>query len=147
MISIFILLHMLEAFNVWSEFPTLYRRYEVYPSPIDPTNSISLHLLLGFWRVEAVRGSGQPLARDTHLEEHLPVDLIGGISSNHVHNSFGTSRMVFQPRINLQHLLVHDDNGSPISNQPLDLASRQYGFCPIWSHFRRHSESTKGDKK
>jgi hypothetical protein len=86
----------------------------------------------------AIDGAGA----DGLTEGDIRVDLIRGISANHVHNSLVATRMVLQPYVNLKDLLVHNDNSPSICNQPLDLPPRIQGIFSTGSSCQ-HCEGNK----
>lgn len=60
------------------------------------------------------------------------VDLVGGISPDHMLNSFVAARMVLHPSINLEDMLVQDNNGPAICYEAFDLPRGHDGVLTGW---------------
>lgn len=64
------------------------------------------------------------------------LDFVGGISSNHVEDSLVTARVVREPRIDLEDIILNNYYFPPLSNEGFDLVAGEYriagGGCGEW---------------
>lgn len=59
--------------------------------------------------------------------ENVRIDLVGGILSHHVLDRLVTSRVEWNPSIDLENTVVEDEHMFPVGNEALDVAARQNG--------------------
>lgn len=57
--------------------------------------------------------------------ERLHIDLVCGISPNHMEDCQSSSRMLVEPGVKLQYSPFGDDNDVAVSNQTLNFTSRE----------------------
>lgn len=62
--------------------------------------------------------------------EDARVDLVGGVSPDHMLDGFVAARVVLHPRIDLEDMLMQDDNGPAVCYELLDLARGHDGVLP-----------------
>lgn len=58
------------------------------------------------------------------------VDLICGVSADHVLDGFVTARVIFHPSVNLEDMLILDDDSLSIRDESLDLPLDHDGVSP-----------------
>lgn len=65
--------------------------------------------------------------------ENKRINLVRGVPPNHVKDGKVTTRVIFNPRIDLEGMLVHDDDLGPFGNQLADILAGQDRIFPFGS--------------
>ena len=66
-----------------------------------------------------------------HPVQDIPSDFIGSITSYHMPDGFVSTRVVLQPCVDFQDLVVYDDNGAATGNLCLDLSPAEGLRLPL----------------
>ena len=86
------------------------------PTTLDPADPVPVHHAAGLGRVKTGPLSASQIP-DIFKEVLIPIDFIRGITADHVLDGLVPARMVWEPRVDFQHILVDDDDGPPFGNE------------------------------